>query len=259
MAVVKVTLVPSSTTEHGPDQQQFLSSYLLNDSVVIDAGCLGYFHTPQEQAAIKHVLLTHSHIDHVGSLPVFLENAYEGKRECVTVHATQAVLDSLQKDIFNDRLWPDFIALSTPKAPFLKIETLQPGETVEVEGLRITPVPVNHVVPTVGFLVEDPDGTVVIATDTAATHEIWDYANRAANLKAVFLEATFPNSMAWLADVSKHLTPAMFGQELRKLEKQVPVFVVHIKARFRDQVVSEIAALGLPNVQIARLGMPYEF
>src|SRR5438270_11044716 len=148
MPVVKVTLVPSAATGHGEDQHQFLSTYLLNDHIVIDAGCLGYFRTPQQQAAIKHVLLTHSHIDHIGSLPVFLENAYEGRRDCVTVHATQPVLDSLQKDIFNNRLWPDFIALSTPKAPFLKIETLQPGETVEVEGLRITPVPVNHVVPT---------------------------------------------------------------------------------------------------------------
>ena len=103
MQVVKVAMVPSSGTGHTADQHQFLSTYLLNDCVVIDAGCLGYVGTPQEQAAIKHVLLTHSHIDHVGSLPVFLENAFEGKRDCVTVHATHTGEADASRTVLDDK------------------------------------------------------------------------------------------------------------------------------------------------------------
>jgi ribonuclease BN (tRNA processing enzyme) len=243
----------------GGDQLQFLSSYLLNESVAIDAGSLGFFHTPAEQARIRHVLITHTHIDHIASLPIFVENAYEGKRDCVTIHGSTAVLDCIRRDVFNDRVWPDFLAMSTPEAPFLKLETLEAHKTVELEGLRFTPVPVNHVVPTFGFLVEGDGAAVVVASDTGPTDELWVRANATPNLKAVFLEATFPNAMTWLANASKHLTPAQFAAEARKLSVPAALIAVHIKARFHDQVVKELLALGLPNVEIGQFGKPYTF
>src|SRR5437870_9811391 len=103
--------------------------------------------TPAEQKRVQHVLITHTHIDHVGSLPIFVENIYEsGTPESVTIHGSAAVLESLRKDIFNDRVWPDFVGLSTPQDPFLKLGLLETEKTIELEGLRITPIPVTHVV-----------------------------------------------------------------------------------------------------------------
>jgi cAMP phosphodiesterase len=198
-------------------------------------------------------------MDHIASLPLFVENAYEGKRECVTIHGGTAVLECLRRDIFNDRVWPDFIRMSTPEAPFLKLETLEPYQAVELEGLRITPIPVHHVVPTVGFLIEQDDTAIVISSDTGPTEELWTRANALPNLKAVFLEAAFPNHMTWLANLSKHLTPALFAIEVQKLTRTVPVIAVHIKARFHDELVAELKALGLPNVEISRFGQPYTF
>jgi len=240
-------------------QRQYLTSYLLNDTVAIDAGSLGLFHTPQEQAKVRNVLLTHTHIDHIASLAIFVENAYDGKPDPVTVHGSADVLDCLQKDLFNDRVWPDFIGMTSPKTPFMRTGLLEAGKTVEFDGLRITPVPVNHVVPTFGFVVEDKTSAIVIATDTGPTEEIWHRANATPNLKAVFLEATFPSNMQWLADVSKHLTPATFLTETRKLRRQVPVLVMHIKARFHEVVVNELQALGLPNLEIVEYGKTYTY
>jgi ribonuclease BN (tRNA processing enzyme) len=243
----------------GENQLQFLSSYVINGTVAIDAGCLGFYGSPQEQAAIKHLLITHTHIDHIASLPIFLENAYEGKRDCVTVHGSQPVLTSLQQDVFNDRVWPDFIGLSRPETPFVKLETLEPGRTFNLESLRVTPVSVNHVVPTTGFVVEETGSAVIVVSDTGPTEEIWHYANTIPNLKAVFLEATFPDAMADLADASKHLTPTRFAREVGKMTQSALVIAVHIKARFREQVVKELRALRLSNLEIGHMGNAYSF
>jgi cAMP phosphodiesterase len=109
----------------------------------------------------------------VASLPLFLENAYEGRGEGVAVYGSAAVLDCLRHDVFNNRIWPDFIALSRGARSFLKLVPFEPGETVEVDGLRITAVALDHVVPTVGFLVSDGRATVAYVTDTAPTEDIW--------------------------------------------------------------------------------------
>lgn len=256
---MKITLVPSSFPNPAPDVRQYLTSFLLSDTVALDAGSLGFYRNAQDQARIRHVLLSHTHIDHIASLPIFVENAYEGRPDCVTVHGTAVVLDCLQRDLFNDRVWPDFFRLSRPEAPFLRVAELKPGIPIELDGLRITPVPVDHVVPTVGFIVEDQAGAVVFSSDTGPTDEIWQRANDLPNLKGAFLEVTFPNELTWLADVSKHLTPDQFGAEVRKLHKPVPVYAVHLKARFQDRVAEELMALGLPQVRVAVAGQAYTF
>ncbi len=256
---MRITLVPSAVGDGQGAELQFSTSYLVNDTVAIDAGPLGFWATPDDQGRVRHVFISHTHIDHIASLPIFVENAYEQGPACATIHGTEPVLDCLRRDVFNDRVWPDFLALSTPADAFIRLALLEPGRPVEVEGLRITPVAVDHVVPTTGFIVEDGQGAVVISSDTGPTQEIWDRANRTRNVKAVFLEVTFPNAMAGLARASKHLTPADFGAEARKLRHAAPVIAVHVKARFRAQVVNELHALGLPSLQIGRFGHPYHF
>jgi ribonuclease BN (tRNA processing enzyme) len=255
---VKITLLPSALGEDDDNSLQYLTSFLIGDALAIDAGSLGFFRTPREQARIKHVLLSHSHIDHIASLPLFLENAY-GEPSVVTVHGSEWVLNCLQSDLFNDRVWPDFIRLSRKDAALLKTAVLTPLVPVQLDGLTITPVPVDHLVPTVGFLVEDATTAVAISSDTGPTEEIWRRANALPNLRAVFLEVAFPNAMAGLAAQAKHHTPRSFGEEMRKLRLPVPVFAYHIKARFREQVVKELHELGLPNLMIAQAERPYLF
>ncbi len=254
---MKVLLVPSASA--GNDTLQYATSYLVNDTLAVDAGSLGFHGTTQDQARVRHVLLSHTHIDHLASLPIFVENAYEGKPDCVTVHGSRTVLDCLRSDLFNNRVWPDFLALSPPDAPFLRLAALEAGEVYELDGLRVTPVDVNHVVPTQGFFIEDASAAVLIASDTGPTDDIWRRAAAMPNLRAVFLEACFPNNMQWLADVSKHLTPQTFAAEIRKLNRPVAVYAVHIKARFHDQVVRELHDLGLPQLHIGEFGRAYTF
>src|SRR5262249_38727523 len=161
---------------------------------------------------------------------------------------------SLRQDIFNGRVWPDFVGLSEREAPFLRLDTLVGGRTIDVEGLRITPVPVTHAVPTMGFIIEDNSAAVVIPTDTGPTEAIWQAANRLPHLQAVFLEATFPESMGKLATVSRHLTPQTFVQEVKKIDRPCRFLAVHLKPRFREEVAAQLMSLHQPNVEIAEPG-----
>jgi cAMP phosphodiesterase len=254
---MKIVLLPSALSAAEP-QAQYLTSFLINDTVAIDAGGIG-FRSLDEQARIQHIVLSHSHMDHVASLPIFVENAYAAQAGCVTVHASNEVLDCLRRHFFNDRVWADLIRLGKPDAPFLQFSPLQAHQPLEVAGLRITPVPVDHTVPTFGFIVEDRDAAVAFSSDTGPTQEIWRRANQAPNLKAVFLEVSFPNSMKQLAELTRHLTPELFAAELGKLDRAVPAIAVHLKARYRAQIINELSALGLPQIQTAQSGVPYTF
>jgi ribonuclease BN (tRNA processing enzyme) len=254
---MKITLLPSSVGG-GPDHQ-YLSSSLINDTVVVDAGCVGIWGSPQEQARVRHVLLSHTHMDHLASLPIFVENAYEGKAECVTIHGSRAVLDCCQEHLFNEKIWPDFIALSQGDKPFLRLSPFEPGETIDLDGLRVTAVALDHVVPTVGFVVADERSSIAIVSDTGPTDEVWQHINAAPNLKAVFVEATFPDELTWLAEVSKHLTPSSLARQVAKLNRPVRLVIIHLKARFKEQVISQLQSLKLPGLEIGQAGVTYTF
>jgi ribonuclease BN (tRNA processing enzyme) len=254
---MRVQLLASSVQD--PPHRQYVTSCLINGTVAIDAGCLGFYGSPQEQEAIRHVFLTHSHADHIASLPIFVENAWTPSLECPRIYGSPATLECIQRHIFNDVVWPDFVALSKQMPPFLDLYPLQAEEPVEAGGLRITPVPVNHLVPTLGFVVRDEGCAVIIAGDSGPTERLWEVARETEGLRAVFLEACFPNSMKSLAEASLHLTPEMFRHEVAKMPPGVKVVAIHIKVRYREQVVRELRALELPNLEIGECEKVYEF
>lgn len=253
---MKITLLPSS---FGTDSRQNLTSYLVNDRIAIDAGSLGLYRTPVEQAAVRHVFISHTHLDHWATLPIFLINVFDMAAGPVTLHASELVLECLREDVFNGRVWPKFLEMTDEGRRFVNVNPIAAGQTMQIEGLRITAVAVDHVVPTLGFILEDDAAAVVIPSDTAATTEIWQRADRTPNLKAVFLEATLPNELAGLAEVTKHLTPVGFVREMQKLSRPATFFAVHLSARAKDQVVAELLAHQLPNLKIAEFGKTYEF
>lgn len=254
---MKVVLLPSAFG--GDAQNQYLSTYLVNDTIAIDAGSLGFWGTPEDQARVRHVLISHSHIDHLASLPTFIENVYQYHASTVTVYGSDAVLDCLQEHIFNDLVWPDMVGLSASHLPFIRLERMEAGRPLRLDGLTVTPVAVDHTVPTLGFIIEDATAAIVITSDTGPTEAIWQHANATANVKAVFLEVTFPNVMAELAALSKHHTPASFAEETRKLGGRPRILAVHLKARYRGQLVAELQALNLPLLELAEPGREYQF
>ena len=256
---MRIRLLPSSFGAGAPEPQ-YLTSYLINDAVAIDAGSIGFNAGPVQQAQVRHVFLTHSHIDHVASLPLFLETSFKDRaHECVHVYGNEAVLESLQQDLFNDRIWPDFIRISKGPNEFIRLHHIEAGQSVEVEGLVLTAVEVDHVVPTLGFVIEDRSTCVVIPSDTAPTEEIWEVANQRERVSAVFLECSFPESMRELADLTKHLTPDLFREELTKLRDEVTAVAVHIKAMYAAEIIEELRSRNISCLEFGTQKPVFEF
>lgn len=254
---MKIKLLGSSVADTA--RRQYVSSYLVNGTVAIDVGCLGFHGSPREQEAIRHVFLTHSHADHTASLPIFVENAWTPAGNCPRIYGSRETLDSVQKHIFNDIVWPDFVALSKQMAPFLYLCPLQAEMPVQADGLQITPVRVNHLVPTFAYIVSDGESAVIFGADSGPTGRVWEVAHQTPGLRAVFLEACFPNSLTSLAEASLHMTPAMFNREVAKMPAGVKVVAIHIKTRYREEVVRELQALKLPNLEIGECEKEYDF
>lgn len=253
---MRIELLPSSLP---PSAAQFLVSFLVDDEIVIDAGAIGLLADLDRQRRVRHVFLTHEHLDHVASLPILLENVYEPGRQAVEVLASAHVLDVLQRDLFSGRLWPDFFALSRSEAAFLQPSVVESLRPVHRAGLAITPVPVSHGVPTLGYVVSDGSIAVAFPSDTGPTAVLWDHLRGVVGLRAVFLEVSFPDALADLAAATGHHCPATFAVERKKIPADVRCIVVHRKARYAETIARELAALDLPNVELVRPGHAYEW
>jgi ribonuclease BN (tRNA processing enzyme) len=140
--------------------------------------------------------------------------------------------------------------IPSPDKPIIRYSEITPGVTYELEGLRITPVMVNHLVPCVGYRVEDDHSAFIFTSDTAETEEIYTLANGTDNLKFFITEASFPNEQAWLAEASKHLTPMKLGKELLKLKKAVPVAIYHLTPGERPLMLPQLEALNRPQLRL---------
>ena len=244
-----------------PPRYQGVSSYLINGRLLIDAGSVGLWGTANDQAAIEHVLVTHAHIDHVNTLPLFVENVYAPGPGGPTIYGPQETLDAIHRQLFNGDIWPDFLAMSTPENTFMVFTPVDEEKPFAAAGLTVTPVAVDHGVTAYGYIVQDDAGAVVFGGDSAPTTRLWEVANALdVPVRAVVMEASFPNDMTWLAEASFHLTPDMFAREMDKLDgaKDVPFYAVHLKPRYQQRVADELQALQRDNLVVMEMNHAYD-
>ncbi|MBI5410429.1 MAG: 3',5'-cyclic-nucleotide phosphodiesterase [Nitrospirae bacterium] len=239
---------------HGPYQCR-TCGFLVDETVMVDAGTVGAALQLAEQKRIRQVLLTHLHFDHIQGLPTLADNLVDDVVDPVTLAGIPEVLDGLKRHIFNNRIYPDFLQLPNPQRPVFVLRPLDIGKEAEVSGLRVLPISVNHLVPTVGFLIREGATSVLYSGDTFATEEIWRVAAQEPTLKAAFIETSFPDEMEELARASKHLTPALLAREFQKIGRpDLPVYVYHLKPRFRLDIKRQLARLKIPNLTVLEEG-----
>jgi ribonuclease BN (tRNA processing enzyme) len=243
----------------GSVRDRFLSCFLLNDTVALDAGGLAGPLTLEEQLRIRHVIVTHTHLDHNCGLPFFLDNVFGRLEEPIVVYGTDPVVRSLKTHMFNDELWPDFAKLPSEARPTLRFSTIEAERPFRISGLTFTPIAVDHLIPTVGVLVEDASGAILYTSDTGPTERVWQVASSHQRLKCVITEISFASDDDALARASGHMTPRILASELRKLTGKVPVLVTHTKPGHLSRIEDELAAMGLDGVELIEQGRTYEF
>jgi ribonuclease BN (tRNA processing enzyme) len=258
---VKIKLLPSTIDAEGrASPEQRLSCFVVDGRVAIDAGSIAIGLSEAERAAVRDIVVTHPHMDHVATLPIFVDDLFASLEEPVRVHATSEVCELLIRDVFNGTVYPPFQDFYNGRTRVLEFVPFGEGEEFRVAHLTFRAVPVSHIVPTVGLVLSDGESTVAFSSDTSATEEFWRVCNREPRLDALLIEASFPNSLAQLAETSGHLTPAGLGRELRKLaHKDIDILAMHLKPSFRHQLVEELEALGVPRLSAMEPGREYEW
>lgn len=236
------------------------TSFLIDETLALDAGAITQALSLEAQRAINHIVLTHSHLDHIASIPFLIENTFGQRDGAVEILVSPPLLHTVKHHLFNNDTWPDFTRIPSDLLPALRLRRIEERTPFAVNHLRLTAVPVNHTVPTHGFLVEDDRGAVLFTSDTGATDEVWEVANRSPGLRALIVEVSFPNRMQAVADLALHLTPQALAVELAKLKRRVPVYLYHLKPPYLAELRRELAATAFPHpVEELRQDQVYDF
>jgi ribonuclease BN (tRNA processing enzyme) len=230
--------------------------FLVNDHILVDAGTAATALTFDEQLGLEHVLLSHLHFDHIKGLPSLVDNLVGEADHPLKISAISPVLRGLRQHIFNNLIFPDFYApMSIGKQAILTESEVFEGKEADLGSVQCLPIRVNHIVPTVGFIIRNDESAFLYSGDTYCTEAIWNIARMTPNLKAAFIETSFPNELGSLAKDSKHLTPSLLVKEFQKIGKpDLPLYLYHLKPIYRQKIIQELQALHLPNLHVLEDG-----
>ena len=216
------------------------TSMLVDHDILIDAGTGLTELTLAEMAMIEHIFITHSHLDHLAALPLMIDSVADMHDRPITLYATDATLEIIKNHIFNWAIWPDFSEIAIRQEAVMQYQTIRIGEPVRLGERTITAVPAEHTVPAVGYHLDSGQGSLVFTGDTTINDAFWPVINRISNLKYLIIETAFSNRERQLALTSKHLCPSMLAEELARLERDVSVFITHLKPGQVELIMGEI-------------------
>jgi len=216
------------------------TSLLLDHDTLIDAGTGVGDLSINELAQIDHVFVTHSHMDHVTSIPFIVDTVGWMRDRPLTVHTTRETRAILAEHLFNWKLWPDFSQIPDAQNPVMRFETVTVGNPVRLGDRAITPLPANHVVPAVGYQLDSGKASLVFTGDTTTNDALWPIVNGIANLKYLIIETALSDRERDLARASKHLCPALLAEELSKLRASPEIYISHLKPRESELIMQQV-------------------
>ncbi|MEF8734466.1 MAG: 3',5'-cyclic-nucleotide phosphodiesterase [Candidatus Accumulibacter phosphatis] len=218
------------------------TSMLVDDDILVDAGTGVADLSRAQLAGIDHVFLTHSHLDHIASLPLLIDSVSDLREKPLRVYATAATLAIIAKHIFNWAIWPDFSVIPSRENAVMQYQTIDLGRSVRLGERTITALPAEHTVPAVGYQLDSGSGSLVFTGDTTVNDSFWPVVNRIANLRYLLIETAFANREQRLAEISKHLCPNMLADELHKLTIKPEIYISHLKPGQAELTMAEIQA-----------------
>ena len=231
-------------------------AFLVDDTLLLDAGTVALALNIREERTLRWILLSHAHLDHIKGIPFLLDNLVtRSTGNTITVLSGKDVLADLKKNIFNDRIWPDFSRIPTPALPVLRYKSIGTARPVEIDGYMVTMEKVHHAVPAYGYIIEKAGGKSIAYTgDTGPTHRFWERM-AAHEVKYLIMETSFPNRLEKLALATGHLTPSLLEGEIAKMSRPPEkIFIMHLKPQFLQEIEMEIQALEHGNIEFLKDG-----
>ncbi|MCP5091250.1 MAG: 3',5'-cyclic-nucleotide phosphodiesterase [Gammaproteobacteria bacterium] len=232
------------------------TAMLIDNDVLIDAGTgIGDLDLA-DLDSIRHVFLTHAHLDHIAGLPMLADHVFDENFDTpLTVYAREETLRAVQDHLFNGVIWPDFAKLPSVEQPMLRYRVCSPGDTVTIGHRDFYAVDVMHSVPSLGYTVQNSGGVFAVSGDTKTNETLWPVLNACDDLRVLVIEVSFPDEMQELAADSGHYTPKTLTDDLRRLQHEPEIWLTGMKPGEESTIYEQVlkAAPG-KNIQMLSRG-----
>jgi len=237
----------------GINQNAATTSFLVDDDILIDAGTGVCGLSLEQMRRIKHIFITHSHLDHIASIPLLADTLFDDLiGHPLIVHALPETIKALRAHIFNWIIWPDFTALPHRDDAVLKFEAMKAGSSIKLSGRQVEMIRVNHAVPGVGYCIKSDGKIFAFSGDTTSNENFWDTLNKLDSLDLLFVESAFADKDFELAKLAFHYCPKLLAKDLQKLKHKTKVCVSHLKPGCEQEIIEQCKA-ALPDWDIHQL------
>ena len=232
------------------------SAMLVDNDVLIDAGTgigdLGL----EELHDIRHVFLTHAHLDHIAGLPMLIDANFEDDFDVpVTVYARDETLAAIKAHLFNDVIWPDFAKIPTADNAMLRYQGCNPGDTVTIGHRDFHAIDVSHSVPSLGYTVQNSGGIFAVSGDTKTNETLWPALNRCDDLKVLVIEVSFPDEQETLATTAGHYCPRTMCRDLKRLKHNPEIWLTGMKPGEEERILKQVIQMAPDkNIRMLSLG-----
>ena len=232
------------------------SAMLIDDDVLLDAGTGIGDLALADLHSIRHVFLTHAHLDHIAGLPMLIDSIFTDEVDTpVTVYGREETLQAIQDHLFNWVIWPDFAELPSADNPMLKYVVCNPGDTVTIGHRDFHAVDVAHTVPAIGYTVQNSGGVFAVSGDTKTNKTLWPVLNSCDDLRALVIEVSFPNELESLAATAGHYCPITLSRDLELLEHSPDIWITGMKPGEEDRIYAQVTeAVPDKNIQMLSRG-----
>ncbi|NLI83173.1 MAG: 3',5'-cyclic-nucleotide phosphodiesterase [Deltaproteobacteria bacterium] len=232
-------------------------AFLIEDFLLLDAGTVSLCLNTEAQWNISHIFITHAHLDHIKAIPFLVDNMVSSaKPSQVTIFSGRDVIADLKRNIFNNRIWPDFTVIPDAQNPVMRYQEISTRGCLDIRGFKIRASRVNHSVPAYGYIVENALSHCLVYTgDTGPTERIWKRM-KGRRIKGLIVEVSFPDEMRDLALASGHLTPALLRDEIRKMPVlPETIYITHLKPHYKVTIQDQLDRIPGVSIELLQDGM----
>lgn len=218
------------------DNKQGSTCIQVSPTTLIDAGSGLASLSLSEMHQIRHIFLTHAHMDHIAALPTFLSNLFEQDNLPVKVYGLPETIARLKTNIFNNEIWPDFTVAFDGAAPVVEFIEVAAGDVIHHEQMTLELFSVKHKIPTVGYSVKSSHLHYVFCADCTESSALVDDLNRLAPIDVLMIECAFPDRLVEVAEKTQHMTPSMLQRTLAQVRGVKHVWITHLKPSYEKEL-----------------------
>jgi ribonuclease BN (tRNA processing enzyme) len=229
------------------------TSILIDDDILIDCGTGVGDLSLDEMRRLRHIFLTHSHLDHMVALPLLIDTLFDHLQEQpLTIHCEPETCELLKEHVFNWKIWPDFFRLPDGDRPVIRFCAVSPRDTRVMGGRQVEAVRVNHAVTALAYRIADGDSAMAFSGDTTTNDSLWEALNRHDRLDLLIVECAYANAERGLSLMAKHYCPSLLAEDLAKLAHRPKIGISHLKPGAEVAIFDELRS-SLPDLDLCRL------